>query len=125
MSEYTKDEERYLKHKIMKQTTKAQIKDYFQIDDSDEIKPTIPTFLADYLDIEKGRLDELDKEYKEIYEKFYIKMEDSFRSKYRLFIFDMYLKHRKLLEIEDIDFNEFSGFKITDELIEKFAAIYY
>lgn len=125
MNKYTKNEELYLKHKIMKQTTKVQIKDYFQIDDSVEIKPTIITFLETELDIKVERLRELDKEYKKYYEKFYTKMEDSFRSKYRLFIFDMCSEDRKLLEIKDINFNEFSEFNITDELIEKFAAIYY
>jgi len=125
MRKYTKNEEWYLKHKIMKQTTKAQIKDYFQIDDSDEIKPTIIAFLAKRLKLEREKLDDLDKEYKIYFEKLYTKMEDSFKSKYRLFIFNVYLKHKKLLEIEDIDFNEFAGFTITDKLIEDFAATYY
>jgi len=126
MSEYTKDEKLYLKHKIMKQTSKAQIKSFFQLADTEEIKPTIKTFLAKHLKIKEERLDELyKKEYKKYYEKFYTKMEDSFKSKYRLYIFSVYLKYEELLDIEDIDFNKFAKFEITDELIEKFAAIYY
>lgn len=126
MSIYTENEKLYLKHKIMKQTSKVQIKTFFQLPDSVEMKPTIKTILAKHLEIKEERLDELyKKDYKKYYEKFYTKMEDSFKSKYRLFIFSVYLKYTKLLNFEDINFEEFNEFKITNELIEKFAADYY
>jgi len=109
----------YLKHKIMKKTSKKDIKDFFIFNEEQYIrlkKGTIQSFFIDELEISKDKLEELDSCYKEYYSKFYTKMEDSFRSKYRLFIFAKYLGGRV---------KDFNTFVITDQIIKRFASMYY
>jgi len=113
------NELQYLKHKIMKKTSKEHIKNFFMLNKEQYIrlkKGSIQKFFIDELKISKDRLEELDIYYKEYYSKFYTKMEDSFKSKYRLFIFAQYLGER----VED-----FNTFVITNQLIQRFASMYY
>lgn len=113
------NELQYLKHKILKQTSKQQVKVFFDLDEEQFKrlrKRTLQSFFIKELELSKDRLEELDINYKEYYSKFYVKMEDSFKSKYRLFIFAQYL---------DESVQNFNTFAITDEIIKRFASMYY
>lgn len=118
------NEKEYLEHKIMRLTRKKGIEKYFKLSENevDKLNKTPnKKFLSEYL--REDGLSKIDEYYTKYYTEYYTKMEDSFKSKYRLFIFSLYLSNKEY-KVSNIS-NKFCAFKITDKIIENFAAMYY
>lgn len=116
-------EKKYLKMKILKYaSSKNEIAKYLALDNMDKLKGTIKEFFASEYKMDINPMDSL---FNDKFSTMYTKIEDSFRTKYKFYIFSLLKKNNYSGIDSEISWDHFSKFKITEQIIEDYVCNYY